>query len=236
MVRRLLVITVMLAGLLVACGIPDSGKVSGIQDKDLRQLGDTIPTTATSTIPPTTLEPTTTTIAVDTPTTIATEEVTLYFISGGQLKGYPRALAKPATTNQVLTALQEGPPTGDPGVGIRSVIPTRPAASLNVAPDDGSGVATIELPAGFFSQIAPEDQLLAIGQIVLTVTEVGGIGQVLFTQDGQPVGVPRRGGGFSDGNEPLARRDYEELLNTTVTTTTTTTTTTPAPVETVPAG
>jgi len=117
-------------------------------------------------------------------------------------------------------------------VGIRSAIPLRGAASLNVTPDDGSGVATIELPTGFFEQIPPEDQLLAIGQIVLTVTEVGGIGQVLFTQEGQPVGVPRKGGGFSDGNEPLARRDYEELLNTTVTTTTTTTTI--APVDTTP--
>ncbi|HZX55135.1 MAG TPA: GerMN domain-containing protein [Ilumatobacteraceae bacterium] len=233
MLRRLLLISGMLAGLLVACGIPDSGKVSRIQDKDLRQLGDTIPTTAASTVPPTTLEPTTTAAPIDPSTTIAIEEVTLYFISGGQLKGYPRALAKPATTNQVLTALQEGPPGGQPGVGIRSAIPTRAAASLNVKPDDGSGIATIELPAGFFSQIAPEDQLLAIGQIVLTVTEVGGIGQVLFSQDGQPVGVPRRGGGFSNGNEPLARRDYEELLNTTVTTTTTTTA---APVETIPAG
>jgi spore germination protein GerM len=232
MLRRLLLISLLLAGVLVACGIPDTGKVSRIQDKDLRQLGDTIPTTAASTIPPTTLEPTTTAAPIDPSTTIAQEEVTLYFISGAQLKGYPRNLAKPATTNQVLTALQEGPPTGDAGVGIRSAIPGGAAAALNVTPDDSSGVATIELPADFFSQIPPEDQLLAIGQIVLTVTEVGGIGQVRFTQDGQPVGVPRRGGGFSDGNEPLARRDYEELLNTTVTTTTTTT---PAPVETIPA-
>jgi len=236
MLRRVLLISVMLAAVLVGCGIPDSGKVSRIQEKDLRQLGDTIPTTAASTIPPTTIEPTTTTTPADPSTTIAVEEVTLYFVNGGQLKGYPRALAKPATTNQVLTALQEGPPTGEVGAGIRSAIPARSVASLNVSPDDGSGVATIELPAGFFSQIPPEDQLLAIGQIVLTVTEVGGIGQVLFTQDGQPVGVPRRGGGFSDGNEPLARRDYEELLNTTVTTTTTTTTTTVAPIATVPAG
>src|SRR4051794_5823895 len=234
MLRRLLLISAMLAGLLVACGIPDNGKASRLQDKDLRQLGDTIPTTAASTIPPTTLEPTTTTTPSDPSTTIALDDVPLYFISGGQLKGYPRALAKPASTNQVLTALQEGPPGGQPGVGIRSAIPTRAAASLNVTPDDGSGIATIQLPAGFFSQIAPEDQLLAIGQIVLTVTEVGGIGRVLSTWAGQPAGVPRPGGGFNNGNEPLARRDYEELLNPTVTTTTTTST--PAPVETVPAG
>jgi len=231
MFKRLVIIAAALAGLLVACGIPDTGNVSRIQDKDLRQLGDTIPTTAASTVPPSTIEPTTTTTPIDPSTTIASEDVTLYFISGAQLKGYPRSLATPATTNQVLTALQEGQPTGDAGVGIRSALPTRTAAPINVGPDDGSGIATIELPAGFFEQIPQEDQLLAIGQIVLTITEVGGVGQVLFTQDGQPVGVPRKGGGFSDGNEPLARRDYEELLTTTVTTTTTTT---PPPVETIP--
>jgi spore germination protein GerM len=95
--------------------------------------------------------------------------------------------------------------------------------------DDGSGVATIELSPGFFEQVPPQDQLLAIGQIVLTVTEVGGIGQVLFTQGGNPLGVPRGpSGGLSDGKEPLSRRDYQELLNPPVPTTTTSTTTTVA--------
>jgi spore germination protein GerM len=227
MLKRLATISVVLIAVLVACGIPDNGQVSTIQDKDLRQLGDTIPTTTTttSTTVPVTLEPTTTTTALDTATTIAQEDVTLYFISGGQLKGYPRALARPATTNPVLEALQEGPPSGDLGVGIRSAVPSKERALIR-ATEDGSGVATIALPPGFFEQTPPEDQLLAIGQIVLTVTEVGGVGQVLFTQNGQPLAVPRRSGGMTDGNEKLAHRDYEELLNPPTTTTTTTSTTT----------
>ena len=229
MLSRLFIICVLLVGGLVACGIPDNGQVSAIQDKDLRQLGDTIPATSTSTSTtlPITIEPTTSTTAIDTVTTIATEDVTLYFISGGQLKGYPRPLVKPATANSVLTALQQGPPPGDPGVGIRSAVPTKLEALIGVKEDD-SGVATIDLPPGFFEQIPQEDQLLAIGQIVLTITEVGGIGQVLFVQSGAPLPVPRRGGGgLTNGSEPLARRDYEELLNPPTTTTTSTTTTSP---------
>ena len=70
------------------------------------------------------------------------------------------------------TALQEGPPAGDLGVGIRSAVPTKVEALINVT-EDGSGVATVELPPGFFEQIPQEDQLLAIGQLVLTITEVG---------------------------------------------------------------
>ena len=226
MLKRLTIICVALIAVLVACGIPDNGQVSSLQSKDLRQLGDTIPPTTTSTTPPTTIEPTTSTSIVDPSTTIATDDVTLYFISGGQLKGYPRSLAKPVTTNQVLSALQEGPPPGDLGVGIRSAVPTKESGVIK-STDDDSGVATIELPAGFFEQIPPEDQLLAIGQIVLTVlNEVGGIGQVLFTQGGSALQVPRGpSGGLSDGTEPLSRRDYKDLLNPQVPTTTTTTTT-----------
>ena len=222
MLKRLVTIVVAFAAVLVGCGIPDHGQVSTIQGKDLRQLGDTIPPTSTSTIPPSTVDPTTTTTtAIDTATTIATEDVTLYFISGGQLKGYSRPLARPASTNAVLSALQEGKPAGDAFVGIRSAVPTKDQSLLGVT-DDGSGVATIHLPQGFFEQIPPEDQLLAIGQLVLTITEVRGIGQVLFVQDGQARGVPRGSGGITDGTEPLARRDYQDLLNTTPTTTTTT--------------
>jgi hypothetical protein len=224
MLKRIMIISVVLIAVPVACGIPDNGQVASIQSKDLRQLGDTIPPTTTSTIPPTTIEPTTSTSIVDPSTTIASDDVTLYFISGGQLKGYPRTLAKPVTTNQVLSALQEGPPPGDLGVGIRSAVPTKESGVIKSTEDD-SGVATIELPAGFFEQIPPEDQLLAIGQIVLTVlNEVGGIGQVLFTQGGSALPVPRGpGGGLSDGTEPLSRRDYRELLNAPAPTTTTTT-------------
>ena len=225
MYQRLGIISGCLVAVLVACGIPDNGQVSTIQSKDLRQLGDTIPSTSTSTIPETTIVPTTSTTLVETATTIATDDVTIYFISGGQLKGYPRSLAKPATTNSVLFALQQGPPPGELGGGIRSAVPTREQALIK-STEDNSGIATIELPPGFFQQTPPEDQLLAIGQIVMTVTEVGGIGQVLFTQSGAYLGVPRGpGGGLSNGTDPLARRDYVDLLNPPTTTTTSTTTT-----------
>jgi spore germination protein GerM len=228
MYKRLFTIAVLLAGVLVACGIPDNGHVSSIQDNDLRNLSDTIPPTSTSTIPVTTVVLETTTIAVITPTTIATDLVALYFITGGRLNGYPTPLVRPATTSQVIAALQLGAPPGDPGVGIRSAVPLRAKSPISVNEND-SGIATIELPSGFFELIPTEDQLLAIGQIVLSVTEVGGVGQVLFTQNGQPIGVPRRDGGFSNGSEPLSRRDYVDLLNPPETTTTTTTTTTVAP-------
>ncbi len=80
--------------------------------------------------------------------------------------------------------------------------------------------------------VKPEDQRVAIGQIVLTLTEVGRIGQVRFTQDGHDIGVPRGSGDLSEPGQALPPRDFQELLQTTATTTTTTTTTTTIPVTT----
>ena len=90
MIRRLALISLALVGLVVACGIPDNGGVGRIPDNNLGALNDTIPTTAA----PTTIEPTTATIEAETTTTIATEDVTLYFISGGSLRTFTGVLAK----------------------------------------------------------------------------------------------------------------------------------------------
>jgi spore germination protein GerM len=227
MLRRLTVITLVLVAFLVGCGIPDSGDVSRIPDNKIGALNDTLPTTSTSTTTPATIEPTTTTIqAESTTSTIATEDVTLYFISGGILTPFIRGMRKGASSPEVLQALQEGPPTGDNAVvGLRTAVPAKDEALMNVT-EDGSGVATVILPTNFYDTVKQEDQRLAIGQIVLTLTEVGRIGQVRFTLGGQPIGVFRGSGDLSQPGEPLPPRDYLELLEGPVVTTTTTTTTT----------
>jgi spore germination protein GerM len=217
---RLAVIIVSLVAVIVSCGIPDSGSVSKIPDKDVSGLNDTLPTTSTSTTAPT-IE---TTVPIETApvSTVAVEDVTLYFISGGLLKSYlAPPIAKNASANQILGALQAGiTKDGSVGVGLRTAVPTADHPITVV--EDGSGVATVDLPPDFYDQIPQEDQLLVIGQIVLTLTDIAGIGQVLFRQNGQPLGVNRGSGGLSSGTEPLARRDYDSLLNTPVTNPTTT--------------
>jgi hypothetical protein len=225
MIRRLAIICGALVALLVACGIPDSGDVSRIPDEHLGALDDSLPTTTTTT-PPTTIEPTTTTIPELTTTTIATEDVTLYFISGGILRALTTVLAKDASANEVLYALQNGPPVGDIGAGLRTALPTKEEALLTVS-EDGSGVATVDLPANFYDFVNTEEQPLAIGQIVLTLTDnVRRVGQVRFTKAGEPIGVPRGAGDFSQPGQPLPPRDYLDLLEGPVVTTTTTTTST----------
>ena len=219
---RVAVIAAVLTLIAVACGIPASGDVSRIPANKIEALTATVPTTSTTTttttIPVTTLEPTTTTQPAITATTIAQQEFTLYFISGGILRPLTRLLSKGASSSEVIRSLQDGTPAGD--VGLRSAVPPYGVSPLSVN-EDGSGVATVDLPANFFAIVPPEDQRFAIGQIVLTLTKVAGIGQVRFTQDGAAIGVPRGAGDLSAPGQPLPPRDYAELLESPAVTTTT---------------
>ncbi|HSB86750.1 MAG TPA: GerMN domain-containing protein [Ilumatobacteraceae bacterium] len=226
MTRRLTLIIVVLVAIVVACGIPSSGEVARIPENEVGALDDTLPTTSTTTTttPATTIEPTTTTTTLPeiTTTTVATEEVNLYFINaGGILVPFPRLVRRGASSAEVLSALQEGPPSGDIGVGLRTAVPPARSGRPSVT-EDGSGVATVDLPANFYDTIKQEDQALVIGQIVLTLTEIRGIGQVLFTQGGQPIGVLRGSGDLSQPGQPLPRRDYFSLTESPPVTTTTT--------------
>ena len=108
MIRRLTAICLMLVGVLVACGIPESGDVARIPDNKIGALDDTLPapSTSTTTTTPVTIVPTTTTIVAEsTTTTIASEDAILYFITGGILVPFTRVLRKGATSSEVLSAL-----------------------------------------------------------------------------------------------------------------------------------
>jgi spore germination protein GerM len=205
--RRIIAIAAAIVVLAAACGIPDGGQVQRI-DQVPFELGDTVPTTTTSTTT-TILE--TSTSSAETSTTIATEPVRLYFVAGAQLANVSITLPSPASLAQVMSALQAGPPAGQLGTGLRSPFPTR---SLVFVTDDGSGVAAVDLPAGFFDDVTTTDQRLVVAQIVLTLSARPGIGQVLFTQAGSPLAVPLGSGQLSEPDQRLSRRDYEALLST----------------------
>ena len=51
-----------------------------------------------------------------------------------------------------------------------------------------------------------------VAQIVLTITDVPGIEEVVFTTDGEPLRVYQRDDELTDPGEPVTRDDYQELL------------------------
>ncbi|MEO5724248.1 MAG: GerMN domain-containing protein [Ilumatobacteraceae bacterium] len=205
----LAVVGVVLGVGVAGCGVPGSGGPERV-DVGLG-LDDTLPTTTTSTTSTTIVAASTTSAMATTTTIVATEDVSLFFISGGQLTPISLPLTTPTKLAQVMAALQGGTSQfGAPSNGLRSAIPLGvPAIEVT---DDGNGIATVSLPVNFFDGIPSGDQRLAVAQVVLTLTQRGGIGQVRFMMAGSPIGVVLGSGEQSEPGRPVSRADYSVLL------------------------
>jgi spore germination protein GerM len=200
------VIGLLLVFTIASCGVPRSSKVVEISKAELPTELNQQPTTTT----------TTTTVAEDASaketqqpaSEVLSEPVELYYISDDRLVATTQSIVSPATISQVLAALIAGPPTGDNGLGLRSALPI----DLNAEIDISKGVAQINTTAEFLTELSPIDQRLAIAQLVLTFTRRPGVGQVIFTVDGQNVAVPRGRGDLAKPGTTVSFDDYSSLI------------------------
>src|SRR4051812_16901890 len=194
-----------LIGVLAAsCGVPRSGNFAAIDPNNIPPA--LIETTTTQ--PPTTTTPeesTTTTIEA-TPTTSVAQQVTLYFVSGTQISPYIDVLPLPLDPRQVLSALARGP-SGPVATGLRTAIPR--ASDFHTSVE--RGVAIVDVNQAFFEEMATQDQRLAIAQIVLSLTQLRGVGAVKFTLLGEPVSVFSWTGESNPAGQPLNFEDYQQL-------------------------
>jgi spore germination protein GerM len=202
--------------LVAGCGVPADSGFEAIEPEDIPFGADdtTTTTTTTTTVPDSTTAPSTPTgsTSLETTTTVVdTEPVELFFVTGSsidpRLTSITRALSRPASLIQVTAALEEGPPP-DIGAGLRSVVPD----GLVTRVTERGGIAEIELDDEVFNEVAGGDQDSLVAQLVLTLGNRPGVGQVLFTREGEPflIRVPSRGNILSD--QPVAADDFESLL------------------------
>ena len=218
--RLVFVVLGVLALGITACGVPKSGKFSAIDQSRIPSV--LIETTTTLPATTTTVAEAPTTTAADPPTTTTpNEEVTLFFVVGDQLQGNTNYLVPPVSSQQALQALKNGPSPEASAQGLRSAIP-RDAGFL---PTKSRGIVTVDINPTFFDSMPTQDQRLAVGQIVLTLTQLGGVGAVTFTSGGEPISVFLADGQPSGVGQPLYAEDYENLLVDAPPQTTTTTTT-----------
>lgn len=224
-----------LGALLTACGIPtgDSSFREIPSEEILFDLDET--STSTSTTTTTTTIPLVPVTTIETTTTEAPrEEVDIFFLSRGRLRGVPRPLARGFAADELVDLLERGP-AGEAEVGLTSLI----EPGLITSTQRAGGIITIDLDPDIFGGIPASDQREAIGQIVLTMANLRGVGPVLFTLGGEPIRVTKGNGLLSGEGEPVSADDYEVRLATasstdgTTTTTTTTTTELPPPETTV---
>lgn len=176
------------AGSLVACGIPADSQPQALARKD---------------IPFDLLAPSTTIASPGTPGARVPLNVYLVGITG--LVPVSREVRAPATLTEALNALLTGPTDAEVATGLRTAVGAQTSVSAGVV---GFGVGTVDL-GGSFGQVGGQEQILAVAQLVFTATSVPGIVKVQFTLGGRPVEVPAGDGTLTQG--PLGRSDFPSL-------------------------
>ena len=173
--------------LCAGCGVPsqDSPKLARDESVPFGLLDSNAPTL----VPPA--------------TAVSAATVSLCFISDDALAVTQRALDPPVSLDDVVAALGELPPGAD---DLRTAVgPPSIVSEVRLA----GGVVQVDL-APEVSALGGTNQLLAVAQLVCTLTARPGIGQVAFTLGQAPVEVPRGDGSLTA--DPVSRDDYAELL------------------------
>lgn len=106
--------------------------------------------------------------------------------------GAVELLATPPPTASGLRTLVADPVGGPPLASVPEVQPTGPVRAVTLSPT--------------FAELSASDQVLLIGQVVLTLTELDRTPVLFVDSAGQPLSVPLPDGRLRDG--PVTRGDY----------------------------
>ena len=163
---------------LAACGVPSDSEPRAIPASD-------VPFDLLEPPPP--VSPTTTVPVAGT--------VTVFFVSDERLVGLERLAPLAPEPEWALRALLAGPTPEEAARGLRSAIGT----ALGISHTDGVHTE-VEIELGpSFTTAGGAEQILAIAQVVYTMTALPQVRGVTFTLDGRPVEVPRGDGTLTGG-------------------------------------
>jgi hypothetical protein len=138
------------------------------------------------------------------PTSGSSTGATVCFVEDDGLREVEVPLERGATPDEVVAALSR--PPADGGGALRTALgDPSPVAGVAVA----GGVAQVDLLPSL-TALGSDEQLLAVAQLVCTLSARPGVGPVSFTLDGAPVEVPRGDGSVT--SSPVSRDDYAELI------------------------
>jgi hypothetical protein len=178
----------LVVGALAACGVPADSVPRVIPPDDLpAELVEPAP-------------------AAPVPTTVpVTERMSVYLVLDDRLVEASRDTQSPPRPRLALAALLAGPTAEEAAAGIRTAIGT----TSGVATGDVQG-GTVEVELGpSFEAAGGSEQVLAIAQIVYTLTAVPGVDGAAFTLSGRAVEVPRGDGTLT--GEALRRDAFPHL-------------------------
>lgn len=144
---------------------------------------------------------------VDDPTTATSggAPAVLFLLRDDTLVQVTRAVSDPADLNGLLAELAAPLSPAETDEGLRRALSN---IDLIGGVTRTANVATVELDPTF-NDLAPHEQILALGQIVFTLTERDEVDRVRFTRDGEPITIPTGSGSLVDGS--VTRYDYRSL-------------------------
>lgn len=186
---------VLALALVAACGVPTDSSATVADPDD---------------VPFDLLDTGTTTTAAPTAGTPAGPAVRLCFVlDGAGVVPVSRARDEiPGAADDLVDVLAAVPTEAETQRGLSSALP-EPSPAIGVAVQ--GGVAVVDLDATF-SDLSADQQLLAVAQVVCTLTDQPGVGQVRFTLEGERIEVPRGDGALTAS--PVTRDDYADLILT----------------------
>ena len=219
---RLAMVVAVTVVVAAGCGVPRDGRDRLLRPDQIAfdPVAETTSTTSTTTTstttttiapPPTTLAPASTT----TTSPPITYPMVLYWVHNDMVVPVRRIVVADPTLDTIVGALSIGPDSSEVALGLRNALSGTTILSVSAV----GGTATVELDASFLSLLGNE-QVLALAQIVHTITGVPGIGLVRFQLAGNDLAVPRADG--EPAKRPVSRDDYSPLVGPLETTTTTT--------------
>lgn len=186
---RTLLAAVLAATMLAGCSVDSDGRASIVDDDDVPfdLLDREAPAVVSTTLPGD-----------------GGELVTLCFLRDGRLLPVEREFDAGVTAADVVAALASPPAGEEPPArtALSEPVLVRGIAVL-------AGIARVDLGQSI-AELSGEDQLLAVAQIVCTLTARPGVGQVAFTLEGTPIEVPRGDGSLV--SQPVSRDDYANLF------------------------
>lgn len=155
------------------------------------------------------LLPATTTIAPPSTVVVPAGEVeTIYLVKDNAVVARTRTFDN-ESLNSVVIELAAALSPAEIAEGLRTLLEGDGKTPLVVGVQLNNGVATVEISPSF-TELDGGSQLLALAQLVLTLTAQPGVGQVAFTSSGVVSPVPRANG--TTTGEPVSRDDYVALL------------------------
>lgn len=176
--------------LVAGCGVP-------MQDSALPVAGASPPTAS---VAPTTAP--------------AARDVPLWFVSEGRLVHRLEPMADPVTASALLDRLAAVPSAADPTLRSLVADPTVGGSFVQAAPGQPAlstrAEQTVQVSPTFASMPAT-DQVLLLGQVVLTLTGAGASAVLVTDSQGSPLSIPLPDGRLLEG--PATRVDYLPLIH-----------------------